>query len=109
MRTSAIDPELIANALRRDSSVVASATTVAVGGDALLLDSVRWIPATARTWVNVRRDAGRDGDVIGVIKPSEKAMISGSGRAGWRQVRSPDVSGWVDPRLFEPDSTRSRG
>lgn len=71
-------------------------------------DSIRWIPAVARTWVNVRSDASRGGDVVGVIKPSEKAML-GVGRAGWRQVRSPDVTGWVDPRLFEADSLRIRG
>lgn len=71
-------------------------------------DSIRWIPAVARTWVNVRSDASRGGDVVGVIKPSEKAML-GVGRDGWRQVRSPDVTGWVDPRLFEADSLRIRG
>jgi hypothetical protein len=37
-----------------------------------------------------------------------RAML-GTDRAGWRQVRSPDISGWADPRLFEPDSLRTRG
>lgn len=72
-------------------------------------DSVQWEPAVARTWVNVRSDAGRGGEVVGIIKPSEKAMLGGVGRAGWRQVKSPEMSGWVDPRLFESDSLRTRG
>ncbi|WP_439643315.1 SH3 domain-containing protein [Gemmatimonas sp.] len=71
-------------------------------------DSITWTPAVARTWVNVRSDASRGGQVLGVIKPSSRAML-GTDRAGWRQVRSPDVSGWVDPRLFEADSLRTRG
>lgn len=71
-------------------------------------DSIRWVPAVARTWVNVRSDASRGGDVVGVIKPDEKAML-GVDRFGWRQVRMQDVSGWVDPKLFEADSARTRG
>jgi hypothetical protein len=71
-------------------------------------DSITWTPAVARTWVNVRSDASRGGEVVGVIKPAARAML-GTGRAGWRQVRSLDATGWVDPRLFEPDSLRSRG
>jgi hypothetical protein len=90
--------------LAADSTVTASAD-----GALATADSVDWEPAVARTWVNVRRDAGRGGDVVGVIKPSEKAMLGGVGRAGWRQVKSPDMSGWVDPRLFDADSIRTRG
>jgi hypothetical protein len=86
-----------------DSLQLASATMAAVDGD-----TIQWVPAVARTWVNVRRDAGRAGEVVGVIKPSEKAML-GTGRGGWRLVKSPDVRGWVDPRLFEADSLRSGG
>jgi SH3-like domain-containing protein len=71
-------------------------------------DEIQWTPAVARTWVNVRSDASRGGQVVGVIKPAARAML-GTGRAGWRQVRSPDISGWADPRLFEPDSLRTRG
>jgi hypothetical protein len=71
-------------------------------------DSIQWTPAVARTWVNVRSDASRGGEVVGVIKPASRAML-GTDRAGWRQVRSADVSGWVDPRHFEPDSLRTRG
>ena len=71
-------------------------------------DSITWVPAVARTWVNVRSDASRGGQVVGVIKPAARAML-GTDRAGWRQVRSPDVSGWVDPRLFEADSLRKSG
>lgn len=81
----------------------ASPTSAPVG------DDIQWTPAVARTWVNVRSDASRGGEVVGVIKPASRAML-GTDRAGWRQVRSPDVSGWVDPRLFEPaDSLRTRG
>ncbi|QJR34734.1 hypothetical protein [Gemmatimonas groenlandica] len=95
---------------------VASAATVATMAlpDSLALatpstiDSITWTPAVARTWVNVRNDASRGGEVVGVIKPASRAML-GTDRAGWRQVRSPDVNGWVDPRLFAPDSLRSRG
>lgn len=94
--------EAQAPSLPVDSLVIASAD---VG---LLSDSVQWVPAVARTWVNVRSDASRIGDVVGIIKPSEKAML-GIGRDGWRQVKSPDISGWVDPHLFEADSTRIRG
>lgn len=71
-------------------------------------DSIRWVPAVARTWVNVRSNASRGGDVVGVIKPDEKAML-GVGRSGWRQVRLSDMNGWVDPKLFETDSVRTRG
>ncbi|MEQ1693577.1 MAG: hypothetical protein ABMA00_19970 [Gemmatimonas sp.] len=86
-----------------DSLLVASAEGALIGAD-----TIQWVPAVARTWVNVRRDASRIGDVVGVIKPSEKAML-GIGRSGWRQVKAPEVSGWVDPRLFEADSLRIRG
>ena len=71
-------------------------------------DSIQWMPAVARTWVNVHNDASRGGNVVGVINPSSRAML-GTTRAGWRQVKSPDVTGWVDPRLFETDSLRTRG
>lgn len=71
-------------------------------------DSIRWVPAVARTWVNVRSNASRGGDVVGVIKPDEKAML-GVGRSGWRQVRLSDINGWVDPKLFETDTLRTRG
>lgn len=85
------------------SSGISDGTMVAT-----VSDSIVWIPAVARTWVNVRDDAGRGGNVVGVINPSSRAML-GTTRAGWRQVKSTDVTGWVDPRLFEPDSLRTRG
>ena len=100
---STLPPAAQAPMLALDSMMVASAEGAMVGND-----SIQWVPAVARTWVNVRRDASRVGDVVGVIKPSEKAML-GIGRSGWRQVKSPDVIGWVDPRLFEADSIRTRG
>ena len=86
-----------------DSVHVASAE-----GARMAADTIRWVPAVARTWVNVRADASREGDVVGVIKPADKAML-GIGRSGWRQVKSTEVTGWVDPRLFEADSLRTRG
>lgn len=109
--TPAIVPQLVADSaanlplatIEPDSLLVASAE-----GALISADTIQWVPAVARTWVNVRRDASRIGDVIGVIKPSEKAML-GIGRSGWRQVKAPEVSGWVDPRLFEADSLRTRG
>lgn len=70
-------------------------------------DSIVWTAVVARTWVNVRISASRDSDVVGVIKPASRALL-GTGRSGWRQVRSPDISGWVDPRHFDPDSLRTR-
>lgn len=90
-----------------EAGAVMPSDSVAVPVSAAL-DSITWTPAVARTWVNVRNDASRGGEVVGVIKPSERAML-GTDRAGWRQVRSPDVTGWVDPRHFEPDSLRTRG
>lgn len=72
-------------------------------------DSIRWVPVVARTWVNIRNAAGRSGEVVGVIKPASRAMLGGTGRAGWRQVRSGDTTGWVDSRMFEADSLASRG
>jgi hypothetical protein len=89
----------------RDGSL-AMATTPS--GVRVAMDSVAWQPAVARTWVNVRNDASRDGEVVGVISPESRALL-GVGRAGWRRVRSPDVSGWVDPRLFQADSVGTRG
>lgn len=86
-----------------DGVMVASAMDGAAVGD-----SITWTPAVARTWVNVRSDASRGGQVVGVIQPTTRAML-GTNRAGWRQVKSTDVQGWVDPRLFEPDSLRTRG
>jgi len=102
---AALASAVVAPMASTDSTAVLDAT---IEMPEVAADSIRWIPAVARTWVNVRSDASRGGDVVGVIKPSEKAML-GVGRAGWRQVRSPDVTGWVDPRLFEADSLRIRG
>ncbi len=95
-------------------AALSTAAAGAVSADSLALaapgamDSITWTPAVARTWVNVRSDASRGGEVVGVIKPSSRAML-GTDRDGWRRVRSPDVNGWVDPRLFVSDSLASRG
>ncbi|MBY0492058.1 MAG: hypothetical protein K2R93_19610 [Gemmatimonadaceae bacterium] len=86
----------------------ASAIVASAGETAAADDSITWTPAVARTWVNVRSDASRGGQVVGVIKPTTRAML-GTDRAGWRLVKSTDVQGWVDPRLFEADSLRTRG
>jgi hypothetical protein len=96
-------PDVASGNGARDEAADAASATRWSGSD-----SVRWVPAVARTWVNVRNDASRGGEVVGVIKPAARALL-GTDRAGWRQVRSPDVNGWVDPRLFEADSTHSRG
>lgn len=103
-------PKVPAAITEAATSVVSDSLMVATAEGALAVapDSIQWIPAVARTWVNVRADASRGGDVVGVIKPSEKAML-GIGRDGWRQVKSPDISGWVDPKLFESDSLHTRG
>ncbi len=87
-----------------DASMLASDARLSGGPS----DSVVWTPAVARTWVNVRNDASRGGNVVGVINPSSRALL-GTTRSGWRQVRSTDVTGWVDPKLFEADSTHTRG
>lgn len=94
-------------AITAPASAMSLADSLAVASSSAI-DSITWTPAVARTWVNVRNDASRGGEVVGVIKPASRAML-GTDRAGWRQVRSPDVNGWVDPRLFAPDSLRSRG
>lgn len=88
----------------RDNGLITSAMAATV----TQADSIEWTPAVARTWVNVRSDASRDGEVVGVIQPDARALL-GSDRAGWRQVRSTEVTGWVDPRLFDADSLRPRG
>ncbi len=104
--TAPTERTLSALPVTADTMMLASADGAA--GVSVVNDSIQWVPAVARTWVNVHSDASRGGDVVGVIKPSEKAML-GIGRSGWRQVRLPDMSGWVDPRLFESDSLRTRG
>ncbi len=92
-------------------SVVASdstAVTAAFDADSTSMRLASWVPMVARTWVNVRNDASRGGNVVGVINPSSRAML-GESRGGWRQVRSTDVVGWVDPKLFDADTLRHRG
>lgn len=100
--------EELDEALAQRAATEAGASLAKRANAASVSDSIVWVPAVARTWVNVRNDASRGGDVVGVIKPASRAML-GTDRAGWRQVRSPDVSGWVDPRLFEADSLHTRG
>ena len=72
-------------------------------------DTVHWVPAVARTWVNVRNEAGRENQVVGVIRTGSRALLGGTGREGWRQVRSDSATGWVNPKHFVVDSVRTRG
>ena len=96
------------NAERASTGTDAANVTSGAGADATVeRDSIVWTPVVARTWVNVRSDASRGGEVVGVIKPDSRALL-GVDRAGWRRIRMSDVSGWVDPRLFEADSSRGR-
>ena len=104
--------------VREPTPPIAATPTVGAGempaadapftGDSASMRVASWVPMVARTWVNVRNDASRGGNVIGVINPSSRAML-GESRGGWRQVRSPDVEGWVDPKLFDADTLRHRG
>ncbi|MES2523831.1 MAG: hypothetical protein V4617_14085 [Gemmatimonadota bacterium] len=94
------------------TAVPTQIAVVAPPGDvapAALPDTVQWVPAVARTWVNVRTNEGRDAEVVGIIKPASRAMLGGTGRAGWRQVRSDSMTGWVNPKHFDADSARTRG
>ena len=100
------DAPSVTAGLESSAAVAGAAPAMPVAGVAT--DSITWTPAVARTWVNVRDDASRGGQVVGVIKPESRAML-GTDRAGWRQVRSPDITGWVDPRLFTADSLKIRG
>lgn len=88
-----------------DTAAARGARDAAAGGAAA--DSVRWVPAVARTWVNVHANASRDGAVVGVISPASRALLE-AGPSGWRRVRAPAVRGWVDPRLFVADSSPRR-
>ena len=92
------------------SVAVGASTAVDEGfdSDSASMRVASWVPMVARTWVNVRNDASRGGNVVGVINPSSRAML-GESRGGWRQVRSTDVVGWVDPKLFDADTLRHRG
>ena len=84
-------------------------TTLPLVADSVVSTTMAtWVPMVARTWVNVRNDANRGGNVVGVINPASRAML-GETRGGWRQVRSSDVVGWVDPKLFDVDTLRHRG
>ncbi len=99
---------LLDESLLDDAELDASMLLADAAGAVTSSDSIVWTPAVARTWVNVRNDASRGGNVVGVINPSSRALL-GTTRSGWRQVKSTDVTGWVDPKLFEADSTRTRG
>ena len=88
---------------------VAPAVASAPAPDAFPADTVQWVPAVARTWVNVRNEAGRENQVVGVIRTGSRALLGGTGRAGWRQVRSDSTIGWVNPKHFDVDSVRTRG
>jgi SH3-like domain-containing protein len=63
--------------------------------------------ATARTWVNLRADARRESEIVGVISPGTRVELAES-RGGWRWVLTSTMSGWAAPRLFAVDSSRRR-
>ena len=67
-------------------------------------DEVRWVTATALTWVNVRVDPRRDSRIAGVIPPDASVEL-GESRSGWTHVRASGLSGWVGRRMFLPDSS----
>ena len=65
-------------------------------------DTVRPRPGdegSARTWVNVRAATGRAAEVLGVITPDTRVRF-GEARGAWIRVRTADLSGWADRRLF---------
>jgi hypothetical protein len=72
---------------------------------ATLSEPVVWETATARTWANVRIAPKRDAEVLGVISPNVSVSLGGES-AGWRQVRSGELKGWVDPRNFQLATVR---
>lgn len=90
-------------------TAVVVAATAPPAASALPGDTVHWVPAIARTWVNVRNQAGRENQVVGVIRTGSRALLGGTGRAGWRQVRTDSAVGWVNPKHFDVDSVRTRG
>lgn len=56
-----------------------------------------WTTAVATTYINVRSAADRKAPVVGVLQPNTRVDVGAIAR-GWRQVRAPGISGWVDPR-----------
>jgi hypothetical protein len=54
---------------------------------------------TARTWVNIRAATGMDSPVIGIITPDTRVRF-GKMRGGWVEVRTAQLTGWADRRLF---------
>ncbi len=65
--------------------------------------SAHWVVATARTWANVRSDADRGSNVVGIITPETRVQL-GETRGGWHRLRSGRIEGWVDHRLFAMES-----
>ena len=66
------------------------------------LDTAKPFPGeqgTARTWVNVRAATGMDSPVIGIITPDTRVRF-GRMRGGWVEVRTAQLTGWADRRLF---------
>lgn len=84
------------------SAAMSAATTPSVPVVSTAADTVRPMPGgegTARNWVNVRAETGRDSEILGVIKPDTRVRF-GNARGGWIQVRTPALRGWADRRLF---------
>lgn len=65
-------------------------------------DTVRPMPGdagTARTWVNVRAGTSRAAEVLGVVTPDARVRF-GEMRGAWIQIKTADLTGWADRRLF---------
>lgn len=84
------------------SAATNAAATPAVPIVSTAADTVRPMPGdegTARNWVNVRAGTGRDSEILGVIKPDTRVRF-GRARGAWIEVKTPQLSGWADSRLF---------
>ncbi|MCC6317560.1 MAG: hypothetical protein IT361_07705 [Gemmatimonadaceae bacterium] len=81
--------------------------TIPLPPGAGLPTTVRWTPARALTYINVRSGADRKAPVVGVVTPN-MAVELGARFHGWREVRAAGLRGWADPRNFSSDSSTPR-
>lgn len=82
------------------SPVPSAPAPVAPPNSAAPGDSVRWERAIVRSDVNLRKTAGRDGELLRVLRIDQPVEL-GAFQEGWRQVRVGTLIGWADPRNFE--------
>jgi SH3 domain-containing protein len=68
--------------------------------------TAEWVDKTVHTWVNVRTDASREAQVVGVISPDTHVQV-GASHAGWVRIKAPGLSGWVGRRALLTDSSSS--